>query len=86
VAFYRDVLGARVLHEGEPTFLPLGNIWLTINGGGGPTNDKPEVVSSPPREPNTKARIQAASMKTLLRHINDAQTPQCYMAARHLSG
>jgi hypothetical protein len=36
---YRDVLGARVLREGEPTFLRLGNIWLTINRGGGPTDD-----------------------------------------------
>jgi len=36
VAFYRDVLGATVLREGEPTFLRLGNTWLTINVGGGP--------------------------------------------------
>ncbi|HEY4948932.1 MAG TPA: VOC family protein [Candidatus Acidoferrales bacterium] len=52
VAFYRDVLGAKVLRAGEPTFLRLGNIWLTINGGGGPTDDKPEVVVSPPRDQN----------------------------------
>jgi lactoylglutathione lyase len=52
VAFYRDVLGATVLREGEPTFLRLGNIWLTINGGGGPTDDKPEVVAGPPRDLN----------------------------------
>ncbi len=52
VAFYRDVLGATVLCEGEPTFLRLGNIWLTINGGGGPTDDKPEVVASPPHDQN----------------------------------
>ena len=52
VAFYRDVLGATVLREGEPTFLRLGNIWLTINVGGGPTDDKPEVVASPPRDQN----------------------------------
>ena len=52
VAFYRDVLGATVLREGEPTFLRLGNIWLTINGGGGGTDDKPEVIASPPRDPN----------------------------------
>ena len=52
VAFYRDVLGATVLREGEPTFLQLGNIWLTINGGGGPTDDKPEVAASPPRDQN----------------------------------
>ena len=52
VAFYRDVLGGTVLREGEPTFLRLGNIWLTINVGGGPTDDKPEVVASPPRDQN----------------------------------
>jgi lactoylglutathione lyase len=52
VAFYRNVLGATVLREGQPTFLRLGNIWLTINGGGGPTDDKPEVVASPPRDQN----------------------------------
>jgi lactoylglutathione lyase len=52
VAFYRDVLGATVLREGEPTFLRLGNIWLTINLGGGPTDDKPEVMASPPRDGN----------------------------------
>jgi lactoylglutathione lyase len=49
---YRDVLGAKMLREGEPTFLRLGNIWLTINRGGGPTDDKPEVIASPPRDPN----------------------------------
>ena len=52
VEFYRDVLGATVLREGEPTFLRLGNIWLTINVGGGPTDDKPEVVASPPQDQN----------------------------------
>jgi lactoylglutathione lyase len=52
VEFYREVLGATVLREGGPTFLRLGNIWLTINGGGGPTDDKPNFVASPPRDPN----------------------------------
>ena len=52
VAFYRDVLGGTVLREGEPTFIRLGNIWITINLGGGPTDDKPEVVAAPPRDPD----------------------------------
>jgi catechol 2,3-dioxygenase-like lactoylglutathione lyase family enzyme len=52
VAFYRDVLGATVLSEGEPTLLRLGNTWVIINVGGGPTDDKPEVIASPPRDPN----------------------------------
>src|SRR5260370_4627498 len=51
-AFYRDVLSATVLREGEPTFLRLENTWLTINGGGGPNDRKPEDLASPPRDPN----------------------------------
>jgi len=50
VAFYRDVLGGTVLREGEPTFLRLANTWIIINKGGGPTNDKPEVIASPPKD------------------------------------
>jgi lactoylglutathione lyase len=52
VSFYRDILGATVLREGEPTFLQFGNIWLTINRGGGPTDDKPEVIAAPLRDEN----------------------------------
>ena len=51
-AFYRDVLGAEVLRKGEPTFLRMGNLWLTINVGGGPTDDKPDVIATPPKHPN----------------------------------
>lgn len=55
--FYRDVFGAEVLSVGDatvgqPALLHLGNIWLTINVGGGPTDDKPEVVATTPRHPN----------------------------------
>jgi lactoylglutathione lyase len=57
VAFYRGVLGATVLRQGEPTFLRLGNIWLTINGGGGGTDDKPDVVAAPPRDPNVHSNF-----------------------------
>ena len=49
-AFYRDVLGAEVLRVGQPTFLRLGNLWLTINIGGGPTDDKPDVIAAPPKQ------------------------------------
>ena len=52
VAFYRDVLGATVLRDGEPKFLRLGNILITSSGGGGGTDDKLEVIAAPPRDPN----------------------------------
>ncbi len=52
VAFYRDVLGATVLWEGGPSLLRLANVWITINVGGGGTDDKPEVIAAPPADPN----------------------------------
>jgi catechol 2,3-dioxygenase-like lactoylglutathione lyase family enzyme len=60
VAFYRDVLGATVLREGEPTFLRLGNIWLIINVGGGPTDDKPEVLGAAARSKHSKYLSQSS--------------------------
>ena len=52
VAFYRDVLGATVLREGEPTILRLANTWIIVNVGGGGTDDKPDVTATPPQDPN----------------------------------
>jgi lactoylglutathione lyase len=68
VAFYRDVLGATVLREGHPTFLRLGNIWLTLNVGGGPTDDKPEVLASPPRDPNVLSIFLNLRVSDIKRH------------------
>lgn len=51
-AFYRDVLGGEVVLEGEPTIVKLANGWVTINSGGGPTDDKPDVVLAAPNDLN----------------------------------
>ena len=51
-AFYRDILGGEVVMEGEPTILQVANSWVIINVGGGPTEDKPEVVLDVPDDPN----------------------------------
>jgi len=51
-AFYSDVLGGEIAHEGEPTFIKLAGTWVIINVGGGPTEDKPEVVLDVPDDPN----------------------------------
>jgi predicted enzyme related to lactoylglutathione lyase len=68
VAFYRDVLGATVLREGEPTFLRLSNVWLTINGGGGGTDDKPDVVAAPPRDVNVLSNFLNLRVSDIKRH------------------
>ena len=51
-AFYSDVLGGDVVMEGEPTIVQLANAWVIINVGGGPTDDKPEVILETPPDPN----------------------------------
>jgi catechol 2,3-dioxygenase-like lactoylglutathione lyase family enzyme len=51
-AFYSDVLGGEVVMEGEPTIVQLANSWVIINVGGGPTDDKPDVVLETPPDPN----------------------------------
>jgi catechol 2,3-dioxygenase-like lactoylglutathione lyase family enzyme len=50
--FYRDVLGGEVVMEGEPTIVTLANGWVIINVGGGPTEDKPDVVLETPTDPH----------------------------------
>src|SRR5215469_6913002 len=52
IAFYRDVLGATLLEEGEPSILHLANTRIIVNVGGGPTDDKPTVIATPPTDPN----------------------------------
>jgi len=52
IAFYRDVLGATLLEEGEPSILHLANTRIIVNVGGGPTDDKPTVIATPPSDPN----------------------------------
>ena len=51
-AFYVDVLGGEAVMEGEPTMVQLANGWIIINVGGGPTDDKPEVILDTPPDPN----------------------------------
>jgi catechol 2,3-dioxygenase-like lactoylglutathione lyase family enzyme len=48
--FYTDVLGGTVARSGEPTNVALGNSWIVINRGGGPTDDKPAVTLETPRD------------------------------------
>ena len=52
--FYTDVLGGRVAFSsaGGPTNVALSNSWIVINGGGGPTDDKPEVTLETPGDPH----------------------------------
>ena len=52
--FYAEVLGGRLAFSGPGglTYVALSNSWIIINGGGGPTDDKPSVTLETPRDPD----------------------------------
>ena len=55
LAFYRDVLGARVVREISEVLclLSFGGAEILLTVGGGPTKDKPTVTFAPPTDPET---------------------------------
>jgi catechol 2,3-dioxygenase-like lactoylglutathione lyase family enzyme len=54
--FYTEVLGGRVVFsgkpDGQPTNVALGNSFIVISVGGGPTDDKPTVTLETPPDPD----------------------------------
>lgn len=50
--FYKNVLGGTIILEGEPSVIEVANSWIIVNVGGGPTDDKPTVILSPPKDLN----------------------------------
>ncbi len=50
--FYVEVLGGEAVLEGDPSIVALANGWITISGGGAPTEDKPAVTLEPPSDLN----------------------------------
>lgn len=51
-AYYEKVFDAKVVLAGEPTMLRIANSWIIVNTGGGPTDDKPNIIAEPPRSSN----------------------------------
>jgi catechol 2,3-dioxygenase-like lactoylglutathione lyase family enzyme len=56
LAFYAKVFDGEILSHGDdqgaPGYLRMANTWLIVNGGGGPTPDKPTVILSVPPDPD----------------------------------
>jgi catechol 2,3-dioxygenase-like lactoylglutathione lyase family enzyme len=57
--FYTEVLGGTVVFGPESTNVALANSFIIINGGGGPTDDKPTVTLETPSDPD---RVGASSI------------------------
>ncbi len=52
--FYVRILGGKVIKPDNPCYIKLGNTWIILNSGGGPTSDKPEVLLETPSDLNNK--------------------------------
>jgi predicted enzyme related to lactoylglutathione lyase len=66
--FYSHVLGGEIVLAGEPTIVALSNSWIIINLGGGPTQDKPNVILEPPQNPDRVSsflNIRVADIQTV---------------------
>ena len=87
--FYVEVLGGSVVLDGEPTIVKLANGWVIINVGGGPTDDKPNVVLEPPTEHNRTsaflnirvADIQAAYQEWRSKGLSSSPHPRTTAAS-----
>jgi catechol 2,3-dioxygenase-like lactoylglutathione lyase family enzyme len=51
-AFYQSLFDGQVLLERDPVIMKVANTWLTLDGGGAPTDDKPTVTLTTPPDPN----------------------------------
>ena len=68
--FYRRVMDAEVVRERDPVVLRVSNSWLILNSGGGPTDDKPDIIAAPPQNPNlltSTLNIRVANIATVYR-------------------
>ncbi len=50
--FYAHVFGGKIVRESGIGIVKLANTWIIVSVAGGPTDDKPEVYLSPPKELN----------------------------------
>ena len=72
--FYSRVMGAEVVRERDPVMLRLSNSWLILNTGGGPTDDKPDVIAAPPQSAHvltSALNIRVADVASIYRDWRD---------------
>jgi catechol 2,3-dioxygenase-like lactoylglutathione lyase family enzyme len=68
--FYSQVLGGEVIRQRDPAVVRISNSWIVIDSGGGPTDDKPDVIASPPRSSkvlNSILNIRVADVWSIYR-------------------
>jgi catechol 2,3-dioxygenase-like lactoylglutathione lyase family enzyme len=55
--WYERVLGAKTVNPRDPVIMKVANSWIILNVGGGPTEDKPDVVLDVPLRSDADQRV-----------------------------
>jgi hypothetical protein len=63
------VLGARTVNLRDPVIMRVANSWIILNVGGGPTEDKPDVVLEAPSDPTRTSAFLNIRFADITRHI-----------------
>jgi catechol 2,3-dioxygenase-like lactoylglutathione lyase family enzyme len=66
--FYQSLFDGQVVRERDPVIMKVANTWLILNVGGGPTDDKPEVVLTTPADPDRASaflNVRVADIATI---------------------
>src|SRR6266545_2168286 len=72
--FYQALFDGQVLIERDPVIMKVANSWLILNVGGGPTDDKPAVTLTTPRDPNhTSAFLNVRVSRTSTRSTGNGR-------------
>jgi lactoylglutathione lyase len=72
--FYLQVFGGKVIRSGEPTIIQIANSWLVLNVGGGPTDDKPDITLSTPRNLNEASNFMIIRVADIWASYNEWQS------------
>ncbi len=73
--WYERVLGARTVLRRDPVIMKVANGWIILNVGGGPTEDKPDVVLETPTDPTRTSaflNIRVADIEKAYREWSEA--------------
>jgi hypothetical protein len=71
--FCQSVFGATVVRERDPVLLKVANSWLILNVGGGPTDDKPTVMLTPPGDPHRASAFSTSGWPTSARPMQSGR-------------
>lgn len=74
VDFYARVFDGKIVMDDGPGMVKIGDTWIIVNTGGGPTDDKPTVHLAPPADPDKVSQflnVRVANMEEAFKTFSE---------------